>query len=118
VLLAALFEVKLPLDLPYDDGKLRLQWGTVVVAAKSFVKDNNGIKAGSFCRIAAICGAPVDEIDPALIAALDSYGKARGQVAHKSAQRTTSLLAPSAEKAEALNLVAALKVFFATLNPL
>lgn len=117
VLLATLFSIPLSFELPLDNQKFRTQLDQVLSSAKAFIKDNNGIKAKSFCGIAMICGAVVDEIDTSLVAALDSYGKGRGQVAHKSAQRTKTLLAPSAEKAEVLGLIQLLKTFFATLRP-
>lgn len=118
ITLAALFEITLPLSLPFDEAKLRAQFTATLNCARMFIKDNNGIKSGSFCKIAAICGACIDEIDTALVQALNSYGTARGMVAHKSAQRATSLLAPSAEKNEAINLVRLLKSFFTTLQPI
>lgn len=118
VLLATFFSTPLTFELPHDDQKFQTQLDQVLVSAKAFIKNNNGIKAKSFCGIAMICGAVVDEIDTSLVVALDSYGKGRGQVAHKSAQRTKTLLAPSAEKADALGLIQLLKTFFATLQPI
>ncbi len=118
ILLSTVFGVELPLSLPFDEPKLRVQLSETLNAARAFIKENNGIKAGSFSKIASICGACIDEIDASLVQALNSYGTARGQVAHKSALRTTSLLAPSAEKNEALSLVLQLKAFFAGLQPI
>lgn len=117
-LLASLFEVQMPLALPFSSDDFRASTTETLNRARQFVKDNNGIKAGSFCKIAVICGACIDEIDDNLVQALNSYGIARGMVAHKSSQRVTSLLAPSAEKNEAINLIAMLKVFFDTLHPI
>lgn len=117
-LLASLFEVQLPLSLPFSAIDFQKSATEILNKARQFVRDNNGIKAGSFCKIAVICGACIDEIDDNLIQALNSYGTARGMVAHKSSQRVTSLLAPSAEKNEAMNLIRMLKTFFGTLHPI
>lgn len=114
--LAPLFDVQIPLALPFDTVQFQEFVAETLNRARQFVKDNNGIKAGSFCKVAVICGAFLDEVENDLVQALNSYGTARGMVAHKSSQRVTSLLAPSAEKNEALNLVAKLKVFFGALQ--
>lgn len=118
ITLSSLFAVELPFSLPFDEVKLRSQLSETLNRARQFVKDNNGIKASSFCKVAMICGACIDEIDDALVQALNSYGTGRGMVAHKSSQRVTTLLAPSAEKNEAVNLIQLLKVFFGTIVPL
>lgn len=116
--LSAIFDVQIPLVLPFSADDFQKSVADTINKARQFVKDNNGIKAASFCKIAVICGACLDEIDDNLVQALNSYGTARGMVAHKSSQRVTSLLAPSAEKNEAISLIAMLKNFFGMLNPI
>jgi hypothetical protein len=118
IYLASLFEVQIPLALPFNSSDFQVSVAETLNRARQFVKDNNGIKAGSFCKVAMICGACLDEVDGELVQALNSYGTARGMVAHKSSQRVTSLLAPSAEKNDAINLVEMLKVFFGMLQPI
>lgn len=115
--LAILFAVPVSFELPFDETKIRGQLNETLARASQFLKDNNGIKAMSFCKLAMICGACVDEVDVSLVQALNSFGTARGMVAHKSSQRVTTLRAPSAEKTEATGLVQLLKMFFNGMNP-
>jgi hypothetical protein len=118
LVLAQSFQRPCSLELPFDPGRFKSEALSVLAAATSFLSDNNGIKAGSFCKIAQICGAAVDEIDPALVTSLDGYGKSRGAVAHTSATRVRTLQAPSAEKAAAVTLVQLIKRFVYDLNQL
>lgn len=76
------------------------------------ISENNGIKSPSFTLLSVCAGKGANEIDGALSLSLNAYGRSRGDVAHKSAARSTSILAPSAEYFMARNLVASLKVFF------
>ena len=76
------------------------------------IDKNNGIKEGSFGNLAVFSGKMPDEIDIALSAALTSYGKQRGDVAHKSVARIRSIRAPSAEVTDAENLLQGLKNYF------
>lgn len=118
IYLATLFEIMVTFELPFDRAKFEKQMNLVLDRATEFVKNNNGIKAGSFCKLAMICGACIDEVDVTLVEALNSYGKARGAVAHKSPSRVSTLNAPSAEKNQAINLVQLIKSFFSGLTPI
>ncbi|WP_139813885.1 hypothetical protein [Pseudomonas putida] len=51
---------------------------------RSFIKENNGIKENSIHTLSAIIGLYQHEIDEVLIEELNSFGKKRGAVAHKS----------------------------------
>lgn len=51
---------------------------------RSFIKDNNGIKENSIYTLSAIIGLYQHEIDEVLVEELNTFGKKRGAVAHKS----------------------------------
>jgi hypothetical protein len=84
----------------------------VLTAAREVVYKNNGIKEGSFSNLAVFSGKMPDEIDVVLSAALTSYGKQRGDVAHVSVLRVRSIRAPSAEVKDAEDLLQGLKNYF------
>jgi len=73
--------------------------------ARAAITDNNGVKSPSFLFLSLLAGKTIDEIDSVLSNSLNSYGKGRGDVAHRSVTHSTTLNAPSAELATALHLV-------------
>lgn len=74
-------------------------------SARTAITDNNGVKTPSFVLLSLLAGKTLDEIDGVLSNSLNSYGKNRGDVAHKSVTHSTTLNAPSAELATAQSLV-------------
>jgi hypothetical protein len=84
----------------------------LISGAMAAISENNGVKSNSFLLLSICAGKTVDEIDQALSASLNSYGKARGDVAHKSVIHSHSLQAPSAEQATAKRLVSEIATFF------
>lgn len=102
----------LPKPTETDAGSLSRHFSSVLTAARSMISDNNGIKERSFTILAVAAGKVLEEVDPSLAATLNSYGKDRGEVAHGSAARSRTLMAPSAEKAAALTIVSGLSAFF------
>lgn len=110
--LANHFGCRLPHDCPFDQDSFTKFASTLVKKARDFLADNNGIKSTTFLAVCVICSKPVDEIDSTLGAALKSYGEARGEVAHKSTARVTNILAPSAEKKNAGDILDAISAFF------
>lgn len=74
-------------------------------SARAAIADNNGVKAQSFVLLSLLSGKMLDEIDDILSNSLNSYGKNRGDVAHKSVTHSTTLNAPSTELATAQSLV-------------
>lgn len=101
-----------PQELITDNEKANIFVKEIVAAAKSCIRDNNGIKTPSFAFLAVCAGKAIDEVDQALSSSLNSYGKGRGDVAHKSVTLSTSLQAPSAELATAKTIVLQLGMFF------
>jgi len=99
-------------DLRYD-----ARWvenvKAVIKAARKWVDDNNGIKERSFITLSILSGKMPDEIDAPLSASLSSYGTGRGDVAHRSTTRVTTLQTPSLELSTAQQLVEDLRIFFA-----
>ena len=102
--------------LPHDDvldlARHTTFVGEVLASARSAISDNNGIKSQSFVFLSLCAGKTLDEIDVILSASLNSYGKNRGDVAHKSVTHSTSLQAPSAELVTARSLVSQLASYF------
>lgn len=84
----------------------------LLASANKEIKDNNGIKSQSFSFLSICAGKTADEIDDALSASLNSYGKSRGDVAHTSAARSRNINAPSTEHKTAKDLINELKSFF------
>ncbi|MDM9653919.1 hypothetical protein QU755_21315 [Pseudomonas wenzhouensis] len=85
---------------------------SMIGTARGVIKDNNGIKEGSFNALSVFAGKTADEIDSTLSASLNSYGKNRGDVAHQSIRHSSTINAPSAEFASAKNLVDGLALYF------
>lgn len=81
-------------------------------AAREWIGKNNGIKDASFTMLSVFSGKMPDEVDGALSASLSTYGSSRGDVAHKSATRVTTILAPSAEAQAVEDLIAGLDGYF------
>jgi hypothetical protein len=84
----------------------------LVASAKSAISENNGVKSSSFTLLSVCAGKTIEEIDGILSASLNSYGKDRGDVAHKSVTHSKSLQAPSAEWTTAKGLVVELGRYF------
>ena len=110
--LASRFEIVVSHVIPFDLTKLKESLDNAIREAEKFVDANNGIKEPSFTTLALICGKMADELDVALLTSLNQYGKGRGDVAHKSASRVTTISAPSAERKDASELIKALELFF------
>ena len=81
--------------------------------ARDWIAKNNGIKDASFTMLSVFSGKMPDEIDGALSASLSTYGTSRGDVAHKSATRVTTIQAPSVEAQAVDDLIAGLDNYFA-----
>ncbi len=81
--------------------------------ARDWIAKNNGIKDASFTMLSVFSGKMPDEVDGALSASLSTYGTSRGDVAHKSATRVTTIQAPSVEAQAVDDLIAGLDNYFA-----
>ncbi|QJQ02325.1 hypothetical protein C798_19405 [Herbaspirillum rubrisubalbicans Os34] len=114
--LANHFAMTLPHDCPFDDHRFRLAVDAVIKRARETLADNNGIKTAIYLVVCLIDGYRIDEIDHALATALSAFGEARGDVAHKSTNRVTSIRAPSAEKKDVDDIMKALEQFFFPLH--
>jgi hypothetical protein len=82
-----------------------------IARAKLEVAENNSIKRDAFLRLSFSAGLLTDEISGTLLGELDSFGKARGDVAHQSAGRVRTLNSPEVEAEFAKNIVKLLKDF-------
>ncbi len=79
--------------------------------AREEIDANNGIKLEALQRLACSAGFLVDDLQATLTGAANSYGKDRGDVAHKPVGKVRSLNDPRAEAAAARGLVDELKAF-------
>jgi hypothetical protein len=61
--------------------------------AFDWIANNNGIKEASFTKLSIFNGKMPDEVDNGLAVSLNSYGKNRGDVAHRSVTRVRTLFA-------------------------
>jgi len=83
-----------------------------ITEALDWIAKNNGIKEGSFSKLSTFSGKMPDEVDTGLAASLTSYGKSRGDVAHRSVSRVRTFSAPSAEVKTVEELLAGLCTYF------
>lgn len=106
-LLAVAIALKKPLPGQdhLDRAKFEKFVGDLLSSAKTAINENNGVKTPSFVLLSLLSGKTIDEIDDVLSNSLNSYGKNRGDVAHKSVTHSTTLNAPSAELTTAQSLV-------------
>lgn len=102
----------LPANKEPSDESLRSHFSEVIDKARSMIKENNGIKEKSFALLSVFSGKCLDEVDSTTSSLLNSYGKERGEVAHKTVARTNCLSAPSAELTNASTIVSALSAYF------
>lgn len=110
--LACALDVKLSCTWPYESEKFQKEASTVTRKADESITKNNGVKGESFFLLSLISGKLPDEVDQTLGTSLTSYGKGRGDVAHKSAAGVRTLRAPSAEKKAVKDLVQQLATYF------
>lgn len=101
-----------PITWPFDLAAFQGQAGRVVKKADEAIVENNGVKGASFFVLSLMSGKLPDEVDLALGSSLTSYGKGRGDVAHKSAARVRTLQAPSAEAKAVTDLMTGLASYF------
>lgn len=112
IALAVVTKKALPTVEWIEQGKFATYVEEIVQAANSAISENNGVKSGAFLFLSLCAGKTLDEIDSVLSNSLNSYGKGRGDVAHKSVIRSTSLQAPSTESATVNGMVNQLGLYF------
>lgn len=71
------------------DDKIRIsnKIKTAMNVFHNAITNNNGIKEKNLLRLLLPIGIEVDELDPILLADLDSFAKVRGEAAHLSARK-------------------------------
>ncbi|MBH1587268.1 hypothetical protein I5T82_01260 [Stenotrophomonas maltophilia] len=94
-----------------DDGikKVALK---VIREARDSIKNNHGIKSDSFTMLSLIAGKVWEEVDAQVSGMLQSFGSDRGDVAHQTIAKSTTITAPSAELNNVLNMITALGHYF------
>lgn len=110
--LASVLGRPVAMSWPYDASGFLAEAGHLIRAGEQVIAENNGVKGSSFFQLSVMAGKMPDEIDGSLGASLTSYGKSRGDVAHKSVVRVRTLRAPSAEAKDAADLVRDLAAYF------
>lgn len=73
------------------------------------IRNNHGIKEENLLRLLVPIGTPVATLDPAFLADCNSFGAARGETAHLSASRVSTVPDPKTEYETVLRLVAGLR---------
>lgn len=110
--LAMVLKKVLPAGQDFDSQKFALFAQDLVGGARSAISENNGIKSQSFLLLSICAGKTVDEVDTVLSGSLNSYGKDRGDLAHKSVMHSAKLKAPSIEVGTATSLVEQIGAYF------
>jgi len=110
--LAMALKKQAPISDDFDLQKFKSFVDVLIAGANSSIKENNGIKSQSFLLLSICAGKTIDEIDTVLSSSLNSYGKDRGDVAHKSVTHSRTLSAPSTELANASTLVTQIGAYF------
>lgn len=110
--LACALDVKVSVAWPHDSAAFQNEACRVIRQAETAIVENNGVKGGSFFLLSLMSGKLPDEVDQSLGSSLTSYGKNRGDVAHRSATRVRTMQAPSAEVKAVRDLVLALATYF------
>lgn len=101
-----------PTGQEFDSQKFTAFVQELISGAKSAISDNNGVKSQSFLLLSICAGKTADEVDSVLSGSLNSFGKDRGDVAHKSITHSTTLQAPTSEVNTANSLVAQIATYF------
>ncbi|WBV41878.1 hypothetical protein [Pseudoroseomonas cervicalis] len=112
VILAGKLKKEIPADIITNKEKRDNFIQSTIHSAKEEIKDNNGIKENSFLFLSICAGKNLEELDEALAAILNSYGKNRGDVAHTSVTKCRTLQAPSAEYNAVFDIISGLSKYF------
>jgi hypothetical protein len=97
IVLPFLGDLNIKLTHPFNEKDFKEAVKVTIDKARYFINNNNGIKNKSFTILSIMSCSFKDPFDSVLIANLDSYGKARGDVAHKSVSSVTSINSPMSE---------------------
>lgn len=110
--LSSLCAVSLPFDHQYDEKNFFKKVNETLNKLEDKVNDNNGIKGETLKLVSLILGKGMDEIDQLLATNLTSFGEARGDIAHRSVSRVSTILAPSAEKQKVDTVIDMIRAYF------
>lgn len=97
---------------PLTDEGLKEVAALVIRDARDCIANNHGIKNESFTMLSLIAGKVWGEIDAQVSSMLHSYGTDRGDVAHQTIGKSTSITAPSAELSNVSDMITALGHYF------
>lgn len=105
-------KVSLPISWNYNSDDFKEKVEDVLKQCDRLIVNNNGIKGSSYFMLSLMAGKLPEDIDQGLGATLTSYGRSRGDVAHKSVVHVRTFSAPSAELSVAKQLLAGLEAYF------
>ncbi|MFC5344476.1 hypothetical protein ACETK8_11690 [Brevundimonas staleyi] len=97
--------------LGMDSARFTQQIERCAQRARKEVDENNGIKLDALQKLGCSAGFLIDDLQPTLTGAANSYGKDRGDVAHKPRGQVRSLNGPREEAGAARALVDELERF-------
>jgi len=109
---ASLCGASLPFDYQYDEAAFFRRVNELLIKMEERVNENNGVKGETLKLISVVLGKGLDEIDQSLAANLTSFGQERGDIAHRSLGRVSTISAPSAEKQKVDNIMNMLRLYF------
>lgn len=84
---------------------------TLARKAEREISENNGVKREAFSRLCYSAGILVDDLSPVFLAALESYGRNRGDIAHNAIGKVKTLNDPRVEASDARQIVELLGQF-------
>lgn len=112
IALPFLSDLNIKLTHPLNERDFKDAVKVIIEKARYFINNNNGIKNKSFTILSIMSCSFKDPFDSVLIANLDSYGKARGDVAHKSVRSVTSINSPMSEVSYVEQIIKGFKLHF------
>lgn len=100
------------IGVPYDESDFKKKVLDLIKEAEKEVTRNNGIKEGSFLKLALFAGYDLASIDPVLLKSIDGYGVRRGSVAHRGPRHAKNFLSPSSEVSDAETIISHLRMHY------
>lgn len=87
-----------------EEGKIENRMLESVNEYEAMISKNNGIKEVDLLKILLPLGIHLNDIDPTFLSSIDSFGRNRGEIAHKSL-KVKILIDPFAKKKDVANIL-------------
>lgn len=109
-------DLKIKISHPLNEKDFKDAVKSILEKARYFINNNNGIKNKSFTMLSLMSCSFKDPFDSVLIANLDSYGQARGDVAHRSVKSVQSINSPLSEVGYVEQILKGFRIHFYGVN--